>query len=118
MVDVVLKRAYDPVGEDDGARVLVDGLWPRGVKKEELELDGWCKEIAPSEPLRKWFNHDAEKWGEFRQRYLSELKENKSRARELLQARKRGRLTLVYGAKDRDHNHARVLREYLEKMDQ
>ncbi|WP_036187670.1 DUF488 domain-containing protein [Marinimicrobium agarilyticum] len=117
MVDVFLKRAHDHVEKDDGARVLVDGLWPRGIKKEALELDDWCKEVAPSEALRKWFNHDPDKWKEFRTDYLEELKDHKQTARELLGKNQNGRLTLVYAAKDREHNHARVLREYLKKMD-
>lgn len=117
MVDIAIKRAYDEVETGDGARVLVDGLWPRGVKKEDLALTDWCKEVAPSETLRKWFNHDPDKWKEFRTRYLEELKENKQRAREILGKSEKGRLTLVYAAKDTEHNHARVLREYLKKMD-
>ncbi|WP_347330600.1 DUF488 domain-containing protein [Marinimicrobium locisalis] len=117
MVDVFIKRAYDEVESSDGARVLVDKIWPRGVKKEDLALTDWCKEVAPSDTLRKWFNHDPDKWKEFRTRYLDELKENKPQARELLGKSKDGRLTLVYGAKDTEHNHARVLREYLKKME-
>lgn len=116
MVDVFLKRAYDKAEKGDGARVLVDGLWPRGVKKETLALDEWCKEIAPSKSLRQWFNHDPEKWSEFRKRYMQELKSHRQQARELLDVCGSGRLTLVYGAKDREHNHARVLREYLKKL--
>ncbi|WP_341937247.1 DUF488 domain-containing protein [Marinimicrobium sp. C2-29] len=117
MVDVFIKRAHDPVESGDGARVLVDKLWPRGIKKEDLALKDWCKEVAPSETLRKWFSHDPDKWKEFRLHYLQELKDNKSRARELLEKSEQGKLTLIFGAKDREHNHARVLREYLKKMD-
>jgi len=117
MTDIFLKRAYTEPERGDGARVLVDRLWPRGVKKESLALDDWCKEIAPSDSLRQWFDHDPDKWKKFRTEYMQELKSNKERARQLLDQSKNGRLTLVYAAKDEEHNHARVLREYLKKMD-
>jgi len=116
MVDIVLKRAYSAAQKSDGGRVLVDRLWPRGIKKEDLAIDEWYKDIAPSKDLRQWFDHDPEKWGDFRKRYLSELSDNKDRAKELLEQKKDGRLTLVYAAKDEQHNHARVIREYLRHL--
>lgn len=115
-MDVLLKRAYEKPSTADGARVLVDGIWPRGVSKEDLAVDEWCKEIAPTKTLRVWFNHDTEKWPEFRKRYLAQLHEHKSVARELLDRHQGKTLTLVYGAKDEAHNHARVIREYLKKL--
>lgn len=117
MVDIFLKRAYEQPERGDGARVLVDRLWPRGVKKETLALSDWCKDIAPSDRLRQWFAHDPDKWKTFRREYLQELKDNKQQARALLDKSRHGRLTLVYAARDEEHNHARVLREYLKKMD-
>ena len=117
MVDILLKRAYCEVSSSDGTRILVDRVWPRGVKKAELALDEWCKDIAPTTELRQWFDHDAEKWAEFRRRYLSELAENKQAAKALLKKSKHNKLTLVYAAKDEEHNHARVIKEYLHKVD-
>lgn len=112
-MDVVLKRAYDSPEKSDGHRVLVDRLWPRGVSKEEAQLDEWKKEIAPTDTLRKWFRHDPERWGEFRRRYLAELKEHRVELRDLAARAERGRVTLVYGAKDGERNQAVVLRQYL-----
>ena len=109
-----LKRAYDEIGADDGIRILVDRIWPRGVSKEDLQLDKWMKEIAPSDKLRKWFDHDPEKFGEFRRRYQQELDSNGERVRQLAEIARNQDLTLVYGAKDREHNQAVVLKEYLE----
>jgi len=109
-----LKRAYDEIGADDGIRILVDRIWPRGVSKKDLQLDKWMKEIAPSDKLRKWFDHDPEKFGEFRRRYQPELDSNSERVRQLAEIARNQDLTLVYGAKDREHNHAVVLKEYLE----
>lgn len=117
MVDITLKRAYSDASKKDGTRILVDRIWPRGIKKETLALDDWCKEIAPTTSLRQWFDHDPDKWQEFRQRYLKELMDNKQQARALLENCKTNTLTLVYAAKDEDHNHARVISEYLKKMD-
>jgi len=109
-----LKRAYDEIGADDGIRILVDRIWPRGVSKKDLQLDKWMKEIAPSDKLRKWFDHDPEKFEEFKRRYQQELDSNGERVRELAEIARNQDLTLVYGAKDREHNHAVVLKEYLE----
>ncbi|MDD2556699.1 MAG: DUF488 domain-containing protein [Desulfuromonas sp.] len=112
-MQIQTKRAYESPAPEDGYRVLVDRLWPRGVSKQKLAVDEWNKEIAPSTELRKWFNHDPEKWGQFRERYLVELRENQL-GKELLKAVKQKRLTLVYGARDTEHNQALVLKEYLE----
>jgi len=109
-----LKKAYNEIGADDGIRILVDRIWPRGVSKKDLQLDKWMKEIAPSDKLRKWFDHDPEKFEEFRRRYQQELDSNGERVRQLAEIARNQDLTLVYGAKDREHNHAVVLKEYLE----
>lgn len=109
-----LKRAYDEIGADDGIRILVDRIWPRGVSKKDLQLDKWMKEIAPSDKLRQWFDHDPEKFEEFRRRYQQELDSNGERVRQLAEIARNQDLTLVYGAKDREHNQAVVLKEYLE----
>lgn len=109
-----LKRAYDAPEASDGYRVLVDRLWPRGVRKTQLHLDSWDKDIAPSPALRNWFGHDPKKWVEFKKRYKAELRGKKPALRELKKSAKR--ITLVYGAKDEAHNHALVLKEALEKL--
>lgn len=115
---IVLKRAYEFPTERDGERILVDRLWPRGVAKGELRLDGWLKEVAPSPELRKWFGHDPARWAEFRRRYERELSRPEVRPRlvELARRGSRGRLTLVYAAKDELHNHAVVLRGFLDRL--
>ena len=115
---IQLKRAYDKPARGDGFRVLVDRLWPRGVKKEDLQLGTWAKTLAPSTALRKWFGHDPKKWPEFRKRYRSELTESHA-ARvivDLLNAAGDAKtITLVYGAKDGEHNEAVVLRAFFER---
>ncbi len=108
-----IKRAYEPAAAADGARFLVDRLWPRGVKKEALALAGWLKDVAPSDPLRRWFGHDPARWPEFRRRYRAELELLGQALQPLRDAQQRGAVTLVYGAKDARHNHAVVLREFL-----
>ncbi|HEX9015957.1 MAG TPA: DUF488 domain-containing protein [Chloroflexota bacterium] len=115
---VRVKRAYDAPESGDGYRVLVDRLWPRGVTKEALRLDGWMKEIAPTPDLRKWFGHDPERWEEFQRRYRRELSEPAQRRllAELAERARSGMLTLVYGARDREHNGALVLRETIVEM--
>ncbi len=110
-----IKRVYDPPAVQDGSRFLVDRLWPRGVRKESLVLTGWLKDVAPSPDLRKWFNHEAIKWAEFRQRYREELTENVAACEPLLRAIETGNVTLLYAAKDPVINHAAVLREFLQK---
>src|SRR5512146_177884 len=108
-----IKRAYDPPSRSDGKRILVDRLWPRGVKKEALALDGWMKDVAPSPALRTWFGHKPERFEEFRKRYRAELKQHAELVAELRGLAKTGTLTLVYGARDEVHNGAVVLREML-----
>lgn len=112
---IKIKRIYDPVADDDGKRILVDRLWPRGIKKENAKIDEWLKDIAPSNELRKWFSHDPSKWQEFRKRYRSELKKNSSLIERLATESKRGTITLLFTAKDKEHNNAVVLREVIEK---
>jgi uncharacterized protein YeaO (DUF488 family) len=114
---VRIKRAYEPMEPADGHRVLVDRLWPRGLSKEKAQLDGWLKEIAPSDSLRKWFNHDPRRWAAFQQRYLRELDEEAARAlvAELVRRARTGRLTLVYAAHDELHNDAVVLKKVIER---
>ena len=111
-----LKRAYTEPSRDDGYRVLVDGLWPRGIKKETLQVEEWCRDLAPSGALRRWFGHRPEHWAEFRERYLAELKQHPDEIRELLEKSSGRTLTLVYGARDEEHNNAVVLREFLSKQ--
>jgi uncharacterized protein YeaO (DUF488 family) len=110
---VRIKRAYDDPEPDDGTRVLVDRLWPRGVSKEEARLEEWLKSIAPSDELREWFDHDEAKFDEFERRYRAELAERSGAVEKLLAYAEDGTLTLVYGAADREHNNAVVLRDYL-----
>jgi uncharacterized protein YeaO (DUF488 family) len=110
---IKIKRAYDPPSEQDGYRVLVDRLWPRGIAKTDAAVKEWNKDLAPSPELRKWFGHDPARWLEFRKKYLTELKKNEAIG-SFVEAHESTRvLTLVYGAKDEQHNHALVLQEYL-----
>jgi uncharacterized protein YeaO (DUF488 family) len=111
--DIRLKRAYLPAGAGDGARVLVDRLWPRGVTKKEAAIDRWFRNIAPSTELRRWFGHDPARWGEFRRRYQAELAQHGEELDELLQLARNGRLTLVFGARGEEHNDAVVLKALL-----
>lgn len=110
--DVRLKRIYEPASPDDGSRILVDRLWPRGVRKEDAHLDLWLKEIAPSPELRKWFCHDPALFGEFTHRYQAELDRNGAVAR-VEEFLKQGPVTLLYAAHDQVHNHGVVLADYL-----
>ena len=112
---IYLKRAYDKVGEKDGKRVLVDRIWPRGKSKEELSIDHWLKDIAPSSDLRKWFDHDEDKFKEFEQKYKKELESGKQKEAfdELKELTKNHAVTLIYGAKDTKHNQAVVLKKLL-----
>ena len=109
-----VKRVYEASQDSDGIRYLVERLWPRGVKKENLIMDAWLKEVAPSHDLRRWFSHDPAKWEEFQRRYRTELDENPSSWKPLLEAAKRGNVTLLYSARDPEHNNAVVLQSYLE----
>ena len=112
---VHLKRVYEAPSKTDGTRILVDRLWPRGLTKEKAHVDLWLKEVAPSNDLRKWFAHDPTKWPEFKARYKAELKNNVSQLALLKQAITRGPATLLYGAKDREHNEAVVLQDMLSR---
>jgi uncharacterized protein YeaO (DUF488 family) len=109
------KRVYDKPSAKDGLRVLVDRLWPRGIKKETAGIDLWCKDIAPSNELRKWFGHDPAKWDQFRSRYFKELDRNREAVSLLAEKAGRGPLTLLFSAKDKIFNNAAVLIEYIEK---
>lgn len=108
-----IARAYDSAGQDKHARFLVDRMWPRGVTKDTLRLEAWLRDVAPSTALRRWFGHDPERWEEFQQRYHAELDANPQAWQPLVDAAKRGPVTLLFGARDREHNQAVVLREYL-----
>ncbi|GAA4452825.1 DUF488 domain-containing protein [Novipirellula rosea] len=112
---IEIARVYDSPKSAKGYRVLVDRLWPRGVKKEDLKLDDWLKEIAPSDKLRKWFDHDVDKWDEFRERYKKELKANRDLINSLLETAEKQSVVLLYAAKDEAHNNAVVLKEFLEQ---
>jgi uncharacterized protein YeaO (DUF488 family) len=114
-MDVRLKRAYEPASAEDGYRVLVDRLWPRGVSKEQAKLDEWDQELAPSRQLREWFGHEPDRSPEFRRRYIDELRANRARLRELRRRARTGTLTLVYSAHDSEHNDAVVLAEVLRR---
>ncbi len=113
---IKIKRVYEKPAKEDGWRVLVDRLWPRGMKKEAAHLDVWMKEVAPSDALRKWFGHKPEKWGEFQKKYRSELREKKEFVAELKKmAKEHGTMTLLFGAKDEEHNEAVVLADALKE---
>ncbi len=112
-----LKRVYDPAVPDDGARFLVERLWPRGIKKEALQLDGWLTDLAPSPDLRRWFGHDPQRWVEFQQRYEAELQapEKQALLQELAGKARQGNVTLVFAARDTEHNNAVVLKHFIER---
>ncbi len=112
---VRLKRAYEPATPADGPRVLVDRVWPRGVSRERLMIDAWLRDLGPSTALRKWFGHDPRKWAEFRTRYRAELARKQALLAELAGYARSGRLTLVYSARDTEHNQAVVLKEMLDR---
>jgi uncharacterized protein YeaO (DUF488 family) len=112
-VDVRLKRAYEPPAASDGYRVLIDRLWPRGISREEARLNEWARELAPSSELRRWFGHDPGRFEEFRRRYTDELAGQEGKLRELRRLARHGTLTLVYGARDKEHNDAVVLAQIL-----
>ncbi len=114
-MDVRLKRAYEEPAISDGYRVLIDRLWPRGVSKTDAELDEWARELAPSRELRRWFGHDPERFDTFRERYTDELAPHDDKLRELRGRARKGRLTLVYSARDEEHNDAVVLAELLKR---
>lgn len=114
---VAIKRAYDPPNRADGTRILVDRLWPRGLKKQEVHVEKWMRKLGPSDKLRRFFGHDSSRWQDFRKRYLTELKhpEVTSLLAELVEIARSGTLTLVYSAKDQQHNQAVVLKQLLER---
>ena len=112
-MDLRLKRAYEPARATDGYRVLIDGLWPRGISRERAHLDEWARELAPSTDLRRWFGHDPARFAQFRRRYAEELAAQDTKLRELRRRARTGTLTLVYGARDTEHNDAVVLAEVL-----
>jgi uncharacterized protein YeaO (DUF488 family) len=113
---IQIKRVYEPASKTDGLRILVDRLWPRGLTKVRAAVDEWLKEVAPSTELRKWFGHDPAKWKQFQTRYRKELKEKekKEALQRLKAASKQHKLTLLYGARDEEHNEARVLKQVLD----
>jgi uncharacterized protein YeaO (DUF488 family) len=110
----VIKRIYEPATKDDGYRVFVDRLWPRGVSKQTAQIDLWLKAVAPSPALRQWFNHESQKFEEFSAKYVQELDHNPAVATLLKLAGEHGRVTLLYAARDTTHNHAIVLQKYLQ----
>lgn len=113
---IKLKRAYEAPTEDDGVRILVERLWPRGISKEKAKIDEWLKELAPSPALRKWFGHDPEKWEEFQKRYRMELDQNQEMAKDLKRKARGKTITFVYAARDEERNSARLLKEYIAKL--
>jgi uncharacterized protein YeaO (DUF488 family) len=110
---IQLKRVYDPASSTDGARFLIERLWPRGMKKTSLRIDGWLKEVGPSHELRRWFSHDPKKWDEFRRRYFSELRQNAKAWALILKTAREGQVTLLFSSHDTEHNNAVALREFL-----
>ena len=114
-MELKIKRVYENPKQDDGKRILVDRLWPRGLTKEKASIDLWLKDIAPTTELRKWFGHDPKKWKKFQERYHQELNNNKEQVSILYEQLKKGVVTLVYGAKDEEHNEALVLKEWLNR---
>ena len=117
MLRITVKRVYDPIGEGDGVRVLVDRVWPRGVTKKDLKADQWLREVAPSDSLRKWFNHDPAKWDEFKLRYVAELEGKPTVIRCLLDLAKEKGLVLLFSARDLRFNQAVALQGYLLSLD-
>lgn len=109
-----LKRAYEAPAKGDGARLLVERLWPRGLTKDKAAIDEWFKDVAPSPALRKWYGHEPDKWPEFQRRYRAELRRQPEAVEKLLQRVRRGPVTFVYAAKDEERNSARVLKAFLE----
>jgi uncharacterized protein YeaO (DUF488 family) len=115
-VGIRLKRVYDKPAKSDGRRVLVDRIWPRGLRKKEAQVDEWLRGIAPSTRLRKWFGHDPARWTEFKKRYAAELDDQRDRIKELAQEARKRTVTLLFAAKDIEHNNAAALKEYLQRL--
>ena len=111
---ILTKRVYEQAAKEDGVRILVDRIWPRGLTKEKAHVDIWMKDIAPSTELRKWYNHDPDKWAEFKLRYFKELNANKTALQNISEEANGNTLTLVYSAKEGEYNNARALKEYME----
>jgi uncharacterized protein YeaO (DUF488 family) len=111
---IEVKRVYEPVDSKDGARFLVDRLWPRGLTKADLKLDGWMKDVAPSSELRSWYSHDPAKWPEFQKRYTKELLQNEAGWQPILEAAHKGRVTLLFGSKELEINNAVALKHFLD----
>ncbi len=111
-MEINLKRVYETASKDDGVRILVDRLWPRGLSKDRAKIELWLRDVAPSNNLRRWFNHEPEKWDEFRRRYFAELTDN-AVARSVLEEASGSKVTLLFAAKDEERNNAVALREYL-----
>ena len=110
---VKTKRIYDPAAKSDGYRVLIDRLWPRGIKREQAAVNEWARDVAPSQELRHWFGHDPERFDEFRRRYIEELHDQEEEVRALRNRARKGTVTLLFGARDTEHNNAAVLAEVL-----
>jgi len=115
-VGVRVKRVYDQPAKADGYRVLVDRLWPRGLKKSEARIDEWLREIAPSTALRKWFKHDPDKWKEFKKKYSAELDDHREQVEKLVREARKRTITLLFSARDTEHNNAVALKEYIEQL--
>ncbi|MDR0372086.1 MAG: DUF488 family protein [Nitrososphaerota archaeon] len=111
---IILKRAYEKPSPEDGKRILVERLWPRGLKKEQAKIDQWPKEITPSSELRKWYSHDPDKWVEFKKRYWAELDSKRDVTAEVAEEAKSRRITFVFGSKEEKYNNATALKEYIE----
>lgn len=110
---IKIKRVYDPPAPDDGPRLLVERLWPRGMKKDSFQMNAWLKEAAPSTELRRWFSHDPEKWDEFQRRYKEELRHHPEAVQPIRAAAREGNVTLLISTRDAEHNSALILKQYL-----
>lgn len=115
-MNIELKRTYEEASEQDGYRVLVDKLWPRGMSKPDAKVDDWLKDIAPSDELRNKFHDEEISWSEFRDRYLSELKKHREKLRPLVEKARKGRVTLLFSSKNNEHNNAVVVKQYLQML--
>ena len=115
IVMIKIKRVYDQPSRIDGKRVLIDRLWPRGLRKEDAHIDEWIKEVAPSNELRKWFNHDPDKWAEFKKRFYTELQGRQDMVDGIISSARKGTVTLLFGSKEERFNNAAALKEYIEK---
>jgi len=117
-VKIEVKRVYEPAEDDDGYRILVDRLWPRGLRKSQAGVDLWMKDIAPSDSLRKWFGHEPEKWEEFKRRYSEELDGKMEFIEEIRSRARNGKVTLLFSSREERNNNAHALKEYIESMDE